>query len=29
MGVLASIVFCFGTIFIIACAIDWIKSSKR
>lgn len=29
MSVLASIVFCFGTIFVIACAVDWIKSLKR
>lgn len=29
MGILASIVYCIGVIFVIACAVDWIKSSKQ
>lgn len=29
MSILASIVYCIGVVFVIACAIDWIKSSKR
>lgn len=29
MSILASIVFCIGVVFVIACAVDWIKSLKR
>lgn len=29
MSILASVVFCIGAVFIIACAVDWIKSLKR